>query len=87
MYISEWEFKEATLVRQLENGTVALNGDEGLLYVTLVSNKTGEERRGTVCDDHFNINAARLFCESMGYRVRNGVWGSHSSYKYGLQYV
>ena len=65
--ILDWKLKEATLVRQLEKGKlkVALNGDEGLLYVTLVSNKTGEERRGTVCDDEFNMHAARLFCESM----------------------
>ena len=87
VYISDWEFKDATLVRQLDNGTVASNGDEGLLFVTLVSNKTGEERRGTVCRNDFNTNAARLFCQSMGYDVRDGVWGRRPSYKYVSRYA
>ena len=57
-------------------------GDEGLLYVTLISKQTGEERRGTVCDDGFNTQAARLFCQSMGYRNQEPLWGSHQNFKY-----
>ena len=78
--LSDWEFKEATLIRQLDNGNLFQTGDEGLLYVTLLSRETGEERRGTVCLDKFNTQAARLFCQNMGYEVEEGVWGSH--YKY-----
>ena len=80
--LSDWEFKEATLIRQLDNGTVVQTGDEGLLYVTLVTKQTREERRGTVCDDEFNTQAARLFCQNMGYEVEEGVWGSDPDYKY-----
>ena len=80
--LSDWEFKEATLMRQLDNGTVDQTGNEGLLYVTLVNRQTREVRRGTVCDDKFNTQAARLFCQNMGYEVEEGVWGSHPDYKY-----
>ena len=80
--LSDWEFKEATLIRQLDNGNLVQTGDEGLLYVTLVSRETGEERRGTVCHDGFNTQAARLFCQKMGHEVEEGVWGSHPDYKY-----
>ena len=81
--LSDWEFKGATLVRQLENGTVAQTGDEGLLYVTVAHKVTGEERRGTVCDDGFSRQTAVLFCQSMGYNVLNRVnWGSDRTDKY-----
>ena len=80
--LSDWEFKEAALIRQLDDGTVVQTGDEGLLYVTLVIKQTREERRGTVCHDRFNTQAARLFCQNMGYEVEEGVWGSHPDYKY-----
>ena len=80
--LSDWEFKEATLIRQLNNGTVVQTGDEGLLYVTLVTKQTREERRGTVCGDEFNTQAARLFCQNMGHVVEEGDWGSHLDYKY-----
>ena len=80
--LSDWEFKEATLMRQLDNGTVVQTGDEGLLYVTLVTKQTREERRGTVCHDKFNMQAARLFCQNMGYEVEEGAWGSNPDYKY-----
>ena len=80
--LSDWEFKGATLIRQLDDGTVVQTGDEGLLYVTLVTKQTREERRGTVCDDKFNTQAARLFCQNMGYEVEEGVLGSHPDYKY-----
>ena len=79
---SDWEFKEAILIRQLDNGTVVQTGDEGLLYVTLVNQQTREERRGTVCHNKFNTQAARLFCQNMGYEVEEGVWGSHPDYNY-----
>ena len=80
--LSDWEFKEATLIRQLDNGTVVQTGDEGLLYVTLVTRQTREERRGTVCDDEFNTQAARLFCQNMGYEAEEGVWGKNPVFKY-----
>ena len=80
--LSDWEFKEATLIRQLDNGTLVQTGDEGLLYVTLVTKETREERRGTVCDDEFNKQAARLFCQNMGYEVEEGVWGGNPVFKY-----
>ena len=80
--LSDWEFKEATLMRQLDNGTVVQTGDEGLLYVTLVNKQTREERQGTVCHDKFNTQAARLFCQNIGYEVEEGGWGSHFNYKY-----
>ena len=80
--LSDWEFKVATLIRQLDNGTVVQTEDEGLLSVTLFSKQTREERRGTVCHDKFNTQAARLFCQNMGYLVEEGVWGSHPNYKY-----
>ena len=80
--LSDWEFKEATLMRQLDNGTVVQTGDEGLLYVTLVTKQTREERRGTVCHDKFNTQAARLFCQNMGHEVEGGVLGSHPDYEY-----
>ena len=80
--LSEWEFKEASLIKQLDNGTIVQTGDEGLLYVTLVNNQTKEEIRGTVCHDQFNTYAARLFCENMGHEVEEGVWGSDPDYKY-----
>ena len=79
---SDFEFKEATLIRQLDDGTVVQTEDEGLLFVTLVNKQTREERRGTVCDDNFNTQAVRLFCQNMGYDVEEGVWGSHPDYKY-----
>ena len=79
---SDWEFKGATLIRQLDNGTLVQTGDEGLLYIKLVSKQTREERRGTVCHDKFNTQAARLFCQNMGHEVEEGVWGSHPNYKY-----
>ena len=69
-------------MRQLYNGTVVQTGDEGLLYVTLVSKQTREERRGTVCHDKFNTQAARLFCQNMGYEVEEGDWGNDPDYKY-----
>ena len=78
LYISAWELTEATLIRQLfPYETIYPNGDGGLLYVTLISKQTGEERRGTVCDDGFNTQAARLFCRKMGYRNREPLWGTH----------
>ena len=80
--LSDWEFKEAALIRQLDNGTVVQTGDEGLLYVTFVNKQTREERRGTVCRHYFNTQAARLFCQNMGYEVEEGVWGSYPDYKY-----
>ena len=58
------------------------NGEEGLLYVTLVNKHTEEEKKGTVCDDRFNTRAARLFCQNMGYLVEEGVWGSNPTPKY-----
>ena len=82
MTLSDWEIQEAFLIRQLDNGTVVQTGDEGLLYVTLVNNQTREERQGTVCHDRFNTQAARLFCQNMGYVVEEGVWGSRPDHKY-----
>ena len=85
VYISDWEFKEATLIRELDDGTVVPNGEEGLLFVTLISKQTGEERRGTVCDDGFKKQAAQLFCRSMGYRVADSLsleWGIPLDYRY-----
>ena len=70
------KFKEGTLIRQLDNGTVVQTGDEGLLFVTLVSQQTGEETRGTVCHDDFNWQAVRLFCHHMGYKIEEGDHGS-----------
>ena len=81
-YISDWEFKGATLIREFDNGTVVPNRDEGLLFVTLISKQTGEERRGTVCDDGFKKQAAQLFCQSMGYHVEDPPWESRQNYKY-----
>ena len=76
-------FKDAILVRQHDNGTVAPSGDEGLLYVKIVNKQTGEKKRGTVCDYYyFNMQATRLFCQNMGYPVKEGVFGSQSSYEY-----
>ena len=69
-------------MRQLDNGTVVQTGDEGLLYITLVNNQTRDEKRGTVCRDKFNTQAALLFCQNMGYEVEEGVWGSTPDYKY-----
>ena len=69
-------------MRQLDNGTVVQTGNEGLLYVTIINKRTREERRGKVCHDMFNAQAARLFCQNMGYEVEEGVWGTHSDYKY-----
>ena len=69
-------------MRQLDNGTVVQTGDEGLLYVTLVTRQTREERRGTVCRDKFNRQAARLFCQNMGYEFEEGVWGRNPVFKY-----
>ena len=80
--LSDWELKEATLLRQLDNGTVVQTGDEGLLYVTLVTKQTREERQGTVCGDMFNTQAARLFCQNMGYEVEEGFWGRNPVFKY-----
>ena len=78
LYISDWELTEANLIRQLSRyKTVYQNGDAGLLYVTLISKQTGEERKGTVCDDGFNTQAARLFCRKMGYHSQEPLWGSH----------
>ena len=79
---SDWEWKKATLIRKFDIGTIVKTGDEGLLYVTLVNNQTREERRGTVCHDKFNTQAARLFCQNMGYEVEEGVWGNRPYYKY-----
>ena len=79
---SDWEYKDATLVRQLDNGTVIQSEDEGLLYATIVRKNTKEERRGTVCDDDFDIHAARILCHNMGYQIKTGDWGSSPSYKY-----
>ena len=74
-------------MRQLDNGTLIPNGDEGLLYVTIKSNRTGEELTGTVSSfSGFSLYAARLFCQKMGYHVKEPGWGnlykSASTYKY-----
>ena len=74
--LSDWELTEATLIRQLHRNTIYSNGDGGLLYVTFISKQTGEERRGMVCDDGFNKQAARLFCRKMGYRSQQPTWRS-----------
>ena len=71
---SDWQYKEATLIQQLENGTVVENQKEGLLYVTLVTKQTEEEKRATVCDAEFDWSTANIFCQNMGYTY--GEWGS-----------
>ena len=77
-----WEFKDATLVRQLDNGTVVPSGVEGLLYVTFVNKQSGEKMRGTVCKDQFNKQAATLFCRHVGYQVKDPSWGFLSHFEY-----
>ena len=76
-----------TLIRQLDNGLIARTKYEGLLFVTLVAQQTGEKFRGTVCGHGFTRRAAQLFCRKMGYDIELGVWGNHSSYKYVSEYV
>ena len=78
-YILDWELTKATLAVQIDQRTVVQGEEEGLLLVTLINKNTGQETRGTVCDDEFNQDAARLFCHYMGYLVTEGVWGSDSS--------
>ena len=81
--MSGWDVKEAVLLRKLDNGTVVRGGDEGLLFVTLVSTLTGQEESGTVCDDHnFNMQATVLFCRSMGHQIDEGLWGRHAGDTY-----
>ena len=86
---SYWEFRGATLVQHLDNGAVVPNGAEGQLYVTLANNKTGEEKRGTVCyGNNFNIQTAGFFCQYMGYQVEEPFWGINPpAYKYVPGYV
>ena len=74
MHISDWEIVGATLIRKINYRRIYPAGDEGLLYVTFISKQTGEERKGTVCDDGFNTQAARLFCRKMGYRSQEPLW-------------
>ena len=81
-HFSDWEFKEAILVRLKGNSTEVQTGDEGLLYVTLVNKQTEEEKKGMVCDDYFNQQSARLFCKNMGYDVKEGVFGKYKDPKY-----
>ena len=71
------------LCKEFDDRTVNQAEDaEGLLYVTLVTKRTGEERSGTVCADGFNKQAARLFCKNMSYTVEEGSWGTHEDYTY-----
>ena len=73
--ISDWEFKEANLVRHY-NGDLVPSGDEGLLYVTIVNHKTGDEKSGTVCSTtSFNVHTAGVFCQHMGYNVKEPYLG------------
>ena len=84
--VSDWEFKGAKLIREYDNRTVNQAKDaEGLLYVTLVTKRSGEQRTGTVCADGFNKQAARLFCQNMSYQVEEGSWGTHEDYRYVLK--
>ena len=83
--LSDWWFKEATLIRSLVNGTVVQAGDEGLLYVTLFNNQTQKEKKGTVCHDGFNVDTARMFCKHVGYQVEEVLWGSDQN-KYVPEY-
>ena len=83
--ISDWEFKKAMLIVEFDDKTVdQAEGPEGLLYITLVAKRNGEEteRNGTVCANGFNMRATRLFCEYMGYQVEEGSRGTHRDYKY-----
>ena len=84
MSTSDWELKEANLIKQLDNGTLVPSGDEGLLQVTLVAKQTGEKMSGMVCDDDlvFNQHATRLFCLNIGYQIKAGVWGRDPIDKY-----
>ena len=72
------------MIRALGDGIVAQAGDEGLglLYVTLVTEQTGEERRGTVCGPRFNVEETQLFCKNMGHHVEEGRWGKSTSYRH-----
>jgi hypothetical protein len=67
-------FKGATLIQQHDNGTIVSTGHEGLLYVTLVTEQTGEKITGTVCDEGFNWLSANLFCRNLSYTY--GEWGT-----------
>ena len=81
--VKDWEFKEARLIRELNNTVFVSNQDEGLLHVTLVVNHTGEEKNGTVCgSSRFGQLTAQLLCQSMGFQIEKGVWGREPSYKY-----
>ena len=81
-----WQFKEATLLRQLDNGTIISNRDEGLLYVKLVNMRSGEEKKGTVYYlnyvTNFDTQTARVFCQYMGYDVKKPTHGYRPSFKY-----
>ena len=72
---SDWEFKKATLLQQLDNGTVVETRKEGTLLVTLADKRTGEEKRGRVCIDNFKGQAVRLVCQSMRHHFTSGVSG------------
>ena len=88
VYISDWSFKEATLIKQLGGGTEVQAGDEGLLYVTLINELTGAEESGTVCAEKgtFSRQAGRLMCQSMGFVVGEGFYsGIFPNYKYVTQ--
>ena len=81
--VEDWEFKEARLIREINDTVLVSNQDEGLLYVTLVFNHTGEEKSGTVCgSSRFGKLTAQLLCKDMGYHIEKGVWGREPSYKY-----
>ena len=90
VYISDWSFKEATLIKQLGGGTEVQAGNEGLLYVTLVNELTGAEESGTVCAEKgtFSRQAGRLMCQSMGFVVGEGFYsGIFPNYKYVTELV
>ena len=70
---------ESTKTKVVQSSEIPKN-HSSRQYVTLVSKQTGEEKRGTVCNDYFNMQATRLFCQNMGYPVEEGDFGS--SYKY-----
>jgi hypothetical protein len=87
-FISDWEIKNFTLVREFGNGTVVQTLEKGLLNVTIVNQKIGKERTGTVCGrsarlflEQFNWLEANLFCRSIS-AASYGVWGTNYHYKW-----
>ena len=63
-------------------GIKAVADNEGILIVTVVSNKDKKEINGTVCKDGFDWHSANLFCQSIGY-----IFGDWGSYPRNLEYA